>query len=208
MTLYDLDMSKTIAIVGAGPGLGLSLARRFAAEGFEIVLISRDPSKLDFDARKVAADVTDHDGLAAALRSVGPVDVLEYSPTPMFPLVEPKDLTPEAALAPFQHQVLGAIAAVNATELRPGGALLFTTAASSITPVPMTANVGIAMAGLRAYAKTLHLALAPDTFVGHLAIDMFMQGDDADTAAAALYDLYAARTDFEVKVGNFLETLT
>ena len=37
---------------------------------------------------------------------------------------------------------------------------------------------------------------------------MFMQGDDADTAAAALYDLYAARTDFEVKVGNFLETLS
>ena len=134
--------------------------------------------------------------------------MLEYSPTPTFPLIEPADLTPEAVLAPFEQQVLGAVAAVNATELRPGGALLFTTAASSITPVPMTANMGIAMAALRAYAKTLHLAMAPDVFVGHLAIDMFMQGDDADTAAAALYDLYAARTDFEVKVGNFLETLS
>ena len=37
---------------------------------------------------------------------------------------------------------------------------------------------------------------------------MFMQGDDADTAAGALYDLYAARIDFEVKVGTFLETLS
>jgi NAD(P)-dependent dehydrogenase (short-subunit alcohol dehydrogenase family) len=201
-------MSKILAIVGAGPGLGLSLARRFATEGFEIVLISRDPSKLDFDARKVEADVTDPEGLATALRSLGPIDVLEYSPTPTFGLVEPKDLTPQTVLPPFEHQVIGAVSAVNATRLRPGGALLFTTAASSITPVPMTANIGIAMAGLRAYAKTLHLALRPDTYVGHLAIDMFMQGDDADTAAAALYDLYAARTDFEVKVGNFLETLT
>jgi hypothetical protein len=111
-------------------------------------------------------------------------------------------------LAPFEHQVLGAVAAVRAADIRPGGALLFTTAASSITPVPMTANVGIAMAALRVYARTLHLALAPDLFVGHLAIDMFMQGDDADTAAAALYDLYAARTDFEVKVGDFLEQLS
>jgi NAD(P)-dependent dehydrogenase (short-subunit alcohol dehydrogenase family) len=201
-------MPKTLAIVGAGPGLGLSLARRFADESFEIVLLSRDPTRLDFDARKVAADVTDRDGLASALASLGPIDVLEYSPAPMFGLVQPKDLTPENVLAPFEHQVLGAVAAVNAAQLRPGGALLFTTAASSITPVPMTANMGIAMAALRAYAKTLHLALAPDTFVGHLAIDMFMQGDDADTAASALYDLYAARTDFEVKVGNFLETLT
>ena len=78
-------MSKTMAIVGAGPGLGLSLARRFAAEDFEIVLLSRDPSKLDFDARKVAADVTDREGLADALRSLGPIDVLEYSPPPTFP---------------------------------------------------------------------------------------------------------------------------
>jgi NAD(P)-dependent dehydrogenase (short-subunit alcohol dehydrogenase family) len=197
-----------MAIVGAGPGLGLSLARRFAAEGFDIVLLSRDPSKLDFDARKVAADVTDRDELASALGSVGPIDVLEYSPLPTFPMIEPEDLTPEAVLAPFEQQVLGAVAAVRAADVRPGGALLFTTAASSITPVPMTANMGIAMAALRAYARTLHLALAPDVFVGHLAIDMFMQGDDADTAAGALYDLCAARTDFEVKVGNFLETLS
>lgn len=201
-------MSKTMAIVGAGPGLGLSLARRFAAEDLEIVLLSRDPSKLDFDARKVPADVTDREGLADSLRSLGPIDVLEYSPVPTFPMIEPADLTPEAVLAPFEQQVLGAVAAVRAADIRPGGALLFTTAASSITPVPMTANLAIAMAALRAYARTLHLALAPDVFVGHLAIDMFMQGNDADTAAAALYDLYVARTDFEVKVGDFLETLS
>ncbi len=34
-------------IVGAGPGLGLNVARRFAQGGFDIALISRDQSKLD-----------------------------------------------------------------------------------------------------------------------------------------------------------------
>ena len=32
----------TIAIIGAGPGLGAAVARRFGAEGFAIALISRD----------------------------------------------------------------------------------------------------------------------------------------------------------------------
>ncbi|HEV7948517.1 MAG TPA: SDR family NAD(P)-dependent oxidoreductase, partial [Glaciihabitans sp.] len=35
-----------IAIVGAGPGLGAAVARRFGREGFSVALISRDQSKL------------------------------------------------------------------------------------------------------------------------------------------------------------------
>ncbi len=37
----------TIAIVGAGPGLGAAVARRFGREGFAVALISRDQAKLD-----------------------------------------------------------------------------------------------------------------------------------------------------------------
>ena len=37
----------TIAIIGAGPGLGAAVARKFGAEGFSIALISRDQAKLD-----------------------------------------------------------------------------------------------------------------------------------------------------------------
>ena len=36
-----------IAIVGAGPGLGQSIARRFGREGFAVALISRTQSRLD-----------------------------------------------------------------------------------------------------------------------------------------------------------------
>ena len=35
-----------IAIVGVGPGLGLSIARRFGREGYAVALISRTQSRL------------------------------------------------------------------------------------------------------------------------------------------------------------------
>ena len=36
----------TLAVVGAGPGLGAAVARRFGREGFAIALIARDQAKL------------------------------------------------------------------------------------------------------------------------------------------------------------------
>lgn len=58
-----------LTIVGAGPGLGLSLARRFGSEGFIVALVSRDQARLDklvallccdgITAQGHEADVTD-----------------------------------------------------------------------------------------------------------------------------------------------------
>ena len=40
--------TKTLALVGAGPGLGLaSVAKRFGAVGFQVALLARNPDKLD-----------------------------------------------------------------------------------------------------------------------------------------------------------------
>ena len=38
---------KTIAIVGAGEGLGFSLAQKFGANGFQVALVARNKTKLD-----------------------------------------------------------------------------------------------------------------------------------------------------------------
>src|SRR5690349_19037971 len=86
----------SIVIVGAGPNLGLAVARRFGREGFAVGLISRTQSKLDDLARQLgeegitaagaAADIRDSDGLTAAIGALvgrlGAVEVLEYSPLP------------------------------------------------------------------------------------------------------------------------------
>jgi NAD(P)-dependent dehydrogenase (short-subunit alcohol dehydrogenase family) len=37
----------TIAIVGAGPGMGLSIAKAFGSHGFQVALISRSKDNLD-----------------------------------------------------------------------------------------------------------------------------------------------------------------
>ena len=40
-------MSKTIAVFGAGPGMGRSVARRFGREGFQVALVARNQTRLD-----------------------------------------------------------------------------------------------------------------------------------------------------------------
>lgn len=60
---------KTIAIVGAGPGLGLSLAKKFGEKGFRVATIARNPEKLaiierelkelNIETQSFVADVTD-----------------------------------------------------------------------------------------------------------------------------------------------------
>jgi short-subunit dehydrogenase len=62
-------MSRTIAIVGAGPGVGLAVAERFGREGFEVALIARDTKKLDDLVSRLKTTGKPH--RAAAGRSPG-----------------------------------------------------------------------------------------------------------------------------------------
>ena len=154
-------MTKTIAIVGAGPGIGLAIAERFGREGFKVALISRKADALagyveqlkgqGIEAAGFAADVTDRPGLTAALAAAaarfGAIDVLEYSPSPAADqLRTPRNITVENEQFQLDFGVLGAVAAVQA--VLPGmlerkdGALLFTTAASAQYPVTFTGSFG------------------------------------------------------------------
>ena len=83
-------MTKPVcAVVGIGPQNGASFARRFAAEGYAIALLSRKTeysSKLaaEIDSAKVyACDVTDPSAVEAAFATVraemGEIDVLVYN---------------------------------------------------------------------------------------------------------------------------------
>lgn len=47
---------STIAIIGAGPGLGLATAHRFGREGFSVALISRTQENLDRLAAELATE--------------------------------------------------------------------------------------------------------------------------------------------------------
>src|SRR5579864_3102735 len=120
---------KTLAIVGAGPGLGLSLAKTFGQHDYRVALIARSQEKLDSYVQQLqalhikavgyTADVMNTSQLQAVLARVketlGPVDMLEYSPLPNWteqPASAPVpvlDVTPSNAPSQFQMSVLGAI---------------------------------------------------------------------------------------------------
>ena len=55
----------TLAIIGAGSGLGAAVARRFGREGFSVALISRNQHRLDALAEELAADGVKAQGFTA-----------------------------------------------------------------------------------------------------------------------------------------------
>jgi short-subunit dehydrogenase len=173
-------MSKTIAIVGAGPGVGRAVAQRFGREGFKVALIARNADKLNelatsleqdgIEAAAFAADVRDRAALTQALKDaarLGPIEVLEYSPSPDRDTLRPPRLIDvENERFHLELGVLGAVAAVQAVLPgmleRKSGALLFTTAASSLYPVSFTASFGVAAGAARNYARVLYQDLKAD----------------------------------------------
>ncbi|MER6000473.1 SDR family NAD(P)-dependent oxidoreductase [Nonomuraea angiospora] len=183
----------TIAIVGAGPGMGLAIARTFGTQGFDVALISRNRDKLDGIAGKLAAEgiaaaafpanVLDRAGLTQALKEAaarfGGIDVLEYSPVGQFgitTLTSPSGTEPSDVEFEMNFQLYGAIAATNAVlpAMREAGAgtLLYTTGAGSIWPDPRVANVNAAAAALRNWAMNLHQELVGTGIqAAHVGID-------------------------------------
>jgi NADP-dependent 3-hydroxy acid dehydrogenase YdfG len=172
------DHMPVIAIIGAGPGLGAAVARRFGREGFSVALISRDQSKLDamaaeletvgVTAKGFTADVLQPAQLEAALASaaaeLGPITVLQYSPLPSREYLKPVlDLTPELALEALQFSALGLIHSVRA--VLPGmqesgeGSVILINGGTSVKARAGFAGTSVAFPAESAYGEMLHDAL-------------------------------------------------
>ncbi len=168
----------TIAIIGAGPGLGAAVARRFSAEGFSVALISRDQAKLDLlaaqlqdggaTARGYAADVRDPASLEAALEravaELGPISVLQYSPLPSRDYLKPVlEMTPELALEALRFSALGLIHAVRsvlpAMQTAGEGSIILVNGGTSVKARSDFAGTSIAFPAESAYGEMLHDAL-------------------------------------------------
>ena len=219
---------STLAVVGAGPQLGMSIARRFAREGFSVALLARHRDPLEeraeelrdsgVDAAAFPADVTDPDSLrsslAAAEERFRGIDVLEFSPAPstadlrVRPLVEAREVTVASVMPEFDLYLRGGITAVRhvlpAMLSRGAGSIIVTTGAGSGPMIiPQVANVQIATAGLRNWTLNLHASLAGQgVYVAHVALAAAIGqgGPDAepDAIADAYWELYTTRTEPEL----------
>jgi NADP-dependent 3-hydroxy acid dehydrogenase YdfG len=206
-----------LAIVGAGPGLGLSIARLFGAHGFDVALIARDKTRLDglvadlagsgVTAAAFAADVTDRPSLTRALQQAqqrfGRIDVLEYSPAAReVEMAGPLEATPDNTQGQIEYYLYGAMTAawqvLPAMREAGAGTLLFTTGGGSITPHPAMGNINAAAAALRNWVLNLHQVLdGSGVYAAHVAISTWI-GSGAPEAepgaiAATYWDLYQKR---------------
>jgi NAD(P)-dependent dehydrogenase (short-subunit alcohol dehydrogenase family) len=199
---------RVIAVLGVGPGLGLSVARRFAASGCTVALASRTEARHDAylaalpgpadgghgDApgsghRGYAADLTDLDALTAVVGRItddlGPIEIAYFGPAVagsrgIVPL-------PSAGAAdvrePLDNVLMPAVAAVSA--VLPGmlergsGTILLPGGLSGLRPMPVLGNLAPMSAALRMYALTLHDSLAgTGVHVGALTIGGLITGGD------------------------------
>lgn len=210
-----------IAIVGAGPGLGLEIARAFGQKGFQVALVSRTAAKLDalvatlaaegIDAAGFPADITRPDTVTAAFAAItarfGRVDVLEFSPADQtLGAVDVLETTLDDA-RPHLEFYLGGIHAIRQVlpEMieRGAGTILVTTGGGSIQPFPALASITLAAGALRNYTLNLHHALAGSgVYVAHIGISAWIGGGHPGAATAviaeAFTELYETRTEPEL----------
>ncbi|GAA2816846.1 SDR family NAD(P)-dependent oxidoreductase [Nonomuraea rubra] len=213
----------TLAIVGAGPGMGLAIARTFGSQGYDVALIARNRAKLDDLAGRLAADgvtaaafpadVLDHDALTQALKDAathfGGIDVLEHSPAPSIgslSLATPSQTSPSDVQGLMDLLLYSAITATQAVlpAMREAGAgtLLYTNGGGSVDPHPMLGNVNAAQAALRNWVLNLHKELAgTGVQAAHVAIDVWIGGGgppgapaaEAEEIAPVYWDLHTRR---------------
>ncbi|WP_435869946.1 SDR family NAD(P)-dependent oxidoreductase [Amycolatopsis mediterranei] len=167
-----------LAVLGVGPGLGLSIAHRFGREGFTTALVSRtDARHADYRASLAGitaptytADVTDEAQLGTVLARItadaGELDTVYFGPA---------DATAGGGITPLTEAGAGSLRAafdslvVPAAKLvgavlpgllaRGSGSLLFAGGLSGKYPMPMLGSLAPASAALRMYVLTLHAAL-------------------------------------------------
>ncbi|HKP57123.1 MAG TPA: SDR family NAD(P)-dependent oxidoreductase [Polyangiales bacterium] len=179
-------------IVGAGEGLGRSLAATFARNGCDIALLSRTPQGSDAALQaaraarpgaKVAfypADATQpqtvEDACRRAMSELGPVTALIYNARSGYELKAPLSLSYAEVQETFQLEVIGALAAAKAVMPsmieRKRGSVLFSSATAAFRGSGSNSLFAIGKFGLRALAQGLAKAHAKDgVHVAHMRLD-------------------------------------
>jgi short-subunit dehydrogenase len=187
-------MPKSIAVFGAGPGLGQAVAHRYAREGYDVILVARRREPLERLAADLAAagravhiisaDLSDSAAVPALAEQVrtqaGHLDGLYYAPTPGGDFVPAADLTAQCAR---DHMPLTLYTLLDLVgQFLPGmlergdGAILTAQGASTVRGQPNLSGPGPAQAAQRNYLQSLHAEVAgKGIYVGMLYIGAIIE---------------------------------
>jgi NAD(P)-dependent dehydrogenase (short-subunit alcohol dehydrogenase family) len=179
----------TAIIVGVGPGFGYALARRLVAEGFDLVMVSRNAHGLKplvtelgaYGAHVAAygADATDEQSVNVMFRSVVAshgIPVLAIYSIQDFGPGKSLDITLPAFESAWRHNCLGAflVSTVVGRQMsrRGSGTILLIGSTSSIVGREGHLNLAVGKFGQRALAQVLSKELWPlGVHVAHVLID-------------------------------------
>ena len=164
---------RTALIIGTGPGLSASLARRCSAEGMQVAVAARDTAKLadvcaDSGARAYRCDATAQDEVEALFASVesdlGTPHFVVYNPGARAhgPItdIDPGDVERALMVGCFGGFLVGQTAAKRLLPMR-DGAIFFTGATASVKGYPHSAAFAMGKFGLRGLAQSMARELAP-----------------------------------------------
>jgi len=197
-------MKRNLVTIGAGPGIGTEIARRFGQSGHRVGIVRRNAEALramiaelaseGIEARGCAVDAHDPAQLRAAIddlaAGLGGIDVLHHAvPGPLGkgfgPLLE---IDPELMRTFVEARIVSALVAAQAAApwlRRTRGAMLFTSGPADRLAHPGTAIVGVPQAGLRMLTMHLREELAEDgVFVGLIPVAGVPAYADAEADAA------------------------
>jgi len=181
---------KVALVVGAGPGLGGALCRRFAHEGYgvaavrrrhgaELQALCREIADVGGSARGFEADVRGEDAVVGLFDQVeselGPLEVVVFNPGANINLpireTSVRKFTKVWEMACFAGFLVGREAARRMAP-RGRGTILFTGATASLRGGRGYAAFASAKHGLRAVAQSMARELAPEGIhVAHVVID-------------------------------------
>ena len=169
--------NPVIVVIGAGPGLGASVARRFGREGYDVALLSRDTAQLAELGEQLqregvttgwtSADIADADALHAAVERfaahAGHLDHLHFNPS-VFRHEDPLTLTPDDLLADVRVGVAALLTAAQAARpfMSAGARVTATGSMAADKPWHEAASLGVQKAALRNLVTSLDATLAPD----------------------------------------------
>jgi short-subunit dehydrogenase len=185
---------RHLLLVGAGPGLGMAVARRFAEGGYRVTLVARSTDALGEMAGTLAdtgtridtmsADASDPDGFGARISALflghGSPGLIVYNAV----MGAPDQLLTSSVShlqAAYAVDVIGAIvvAQVAAPAMRAAGTgtIIVTGGGFADHPIPALATVSLGKAALRSAATMLGADLQADgirvatlTIAGQIAV--------------------------------------
>lgn len=190
---------KTLAIIGAGPGLGSALARRFAREGWSIALVAvrqdvvdagiADLEDLGVRTAGALADVADEDAVERAFGAIvdalGVPDVVVYNAS-IYQAEAALELSLDALRLALDIHVIGARnaarSAVAAMQGAEHGVLVFTVNSLALAPEAMSAGLSIGK------GAQLNLALSLERELEDTPVDVGVVTICGPIKAGTFYD--------------------